>query len=299
MAFNKRLECVACGEKDFRVVISLPFSTPSLAEEIHKELGTTEFDKELSEAPYEVCECAHCGLLFQHYIPDDRLAKRVYQNEASREISLSKKLSARANTYAREALYVEMIPIILRKNPDEIKVLEFGTGWGQFLRMVDAHGLSATGVEVIKERADFVREHGIQMSERLSELSETFDFIHTDQTLEHTNEPLVHLKELALKLNRDGIIYVAVPNASHSKNDLKKARRVNKELYPLKHLNGFSNRSLLALAKRAGLEPVGSSDLFRSLISQAHILSGGQFFQEALKMFYRQHFSTGVYFKKI
>lgn len=302
MPFIERPACDACGERGkLTRLLSIPYTSDilnaTLSERYKGKITTEDFN----QVSYEVLRCDLCGFLFQKYIPDDELSNRLYSYESSRiERSLSKKRDATIDYFIRYAIVAEKGLLLANKRPHDTKVLDFGSGWGYFLRMAEAHGAQAEGVEISEERSAFCRKVGLTIHSSIEQTETNHDFIYSDQTFEHIPSPLTYLKKLADRLSPRGILYIAVPDCRDTEQKLKQADiKIIADLYPLEHINGFRNRSLRALAYRAGLEMIPPTAMFEKLIRKAHLSRDGQFAQEALKAFYTQSRSTSLWLRKI
>ena len=92
-----------------------------------------------------------------------------------------------------------------------------------------------------------------------------YDIILANHVMEHVSEPLETLKNLCSRsLKQGGIVRLNVPNGWDIKNRLKiqdwNAEKGSSNsltpVAPLEHINCFNYKSLTALGKNAGLEPV-------------------------------------------
>lgn len=299
MAFVERRQCVVCRSEKLKTIVSTPYSTPWLKDELDTRFRGHLKNEDVEGAKYEVAECGDCGLLMQRYLPDDELSMRLYDlNEGSREQSLSKEKDKAIDRYIWDNVMAEMAPILVGKPPGKISLLDFGSGWGRFLKMAQAHGMDVAGVEIMTERRKYSQEIGLRVVENLSELGDQkFDFIQTDQTLEHITEPLPYLQELARRLSQNGVMYIGVPDCKDVTNRLEaNSQRTIKEIYPLHHINGFKHKSLVRLAEEAGLTTLSPIEISSRLTPHIGLSRNGHLLQEAIKTFYKQTRSTGVYF---
>ncbi|RKF43535.1 hypothetical protein BCY88_06015 [Paraburkholderia fungorum] len=91
------------------------------------------------------------------------------------------------------------------------------------------------------------------------QIGEKFDMIFASNVFEHLSDPVPVLRELTGRLRPDGLIFIDVPAPSHSNlaEGLLWQERYGGELYEMhEHITHFSRRSLVKLAKAAGLVPV-------------------------------------------
>jgi hypothetical protein len=90
------------------------------------------------------------------------------------------------------------------------------------------------------------------------------DFVNTEQVFEHLSDPYEIISILASALRRGGLLKISVPQAPDLEyrlngfdwNASPGRRSLLTAVHPLEHVNCFDARSLIALARRVGLEPV-------------------------------------------
>ncbi|MGH2793669.1 MAG: class I SAM-dependent methyltransferase, partial [Actinomycetota bacterium] len=134
-------------------------------------------------------------------------------------------------------------------------------GWGFWVEMARAFAVDVYGLEPASSRSTRASEQGLQVIdvERMKDLR--FDFINTEQVFEHLPEPYETAVELSQVLAPGGILKISVPNSMRVKRHLRrgdwlKAGNPLNDVFPLQHINAFTNRSIMKLAERTGLEPV-------------------------------------------
>jgi SAM-dependent methyltransferase len=260
--FVERTTCPVCDSSDREELYRAPFGEPPIRRVI--ELAYTDaVDWELLRAAdYVLDECRTCTLIYQRFIPDELLSAKVYEEWADPERSLHKRERHVPELMGQYVLEVLSAIEFLGRKPEELRFLDFGMGWGLWLRMARALGVDAAGVEVSESRLIHAQELGLPVipPERLGENS--FDFINTEQVFEHLHEPGGTAEELAATLRPGGILRISVPNALRLKRRLRRRwtpqefRRRLGEVSPFQHLNAFTHRSLVRLGERVGLHPV-------------------------------------------
>ena len=152
------------------------------------------------------------------------------------------------------------------------KVLDVGSGIGVFLFEMKKKKWQVTGVEMDKRYVDYCRKfHNLQIYRK--ELSQfktkkKFDLITFNKVLEHVRNPTKLLNASKNFLNKNGIVYIEVP-------DIKaKTGGKNRQEFCIDHLHVFSVNSLKILAEKCGFktlqiktihEPSGKYTLFAFL----------------------------------
>lgn len=218
----------------------------------------------LEEASYVLCECNACGLIFQEYIPNDDLMKRLYEHWIDSEKIPGQRMRDKYDLeyHSKNAQEIMQIIYFFKKMPSSLDFFDFGMGWGKWALMVKAFGCNSYGSELSTERVKFAESNGIHIIEWSEIPQQNFDFINTEQVFEHISEPLNTLRHLKQALKADGILKISVPAAIDIKRRLKimdwRAPKGSKNslnpVAPLEHINFFRRMSLTAMAKEAGME---------------------------------------------
>lgn len=277
--FVVRKGCPACKSTSFRTL----FQASYLIEPIRTYLkcfyspqGTIELDY-LERADYWLCECQDCHLIFQKEVPGKALQRRLYGSWIDPARSLAARNEDGLERFAGYAREIQRLIAFLDKKPFELKILDFGMGWGQWALMAKAFGCRIAGFDPSEHRQRHARSLGIEVLDWEQIRQERFDFINTEQVLEHVLEPLDVVRELASVLNSGGILKISVPTA----NDLQRRLRIMdwnarkhspnslNPVAPLEHINFFRNKSLELMTRSAELSEVFVPGLSQSRVETA------------------------------
>ncbi len=216
----------------------------------------------LRDVSYRLCECENCSLIFQRDVPNDALMERLYEHWIDPGKALTRHNRESIGYYL--SLEQELIKIIayIRKDPSDLCFLDFGMGWGDWAIKAKKIGCDSYGTELSEERIRHARSNGVKVLKWDEIPDHSFDFINTEQVLEHLPDPLNTLRYLKSALKPDGIIKVSVPTANNIRQRLKnmdwKAPRGTRNslnpVAPLEHLNFFTRNALLNMAAEAGMK---------------------------------------------
>ena len=135
------------------------------------------------------------------------------------------------------------------------KILDFGCGGGYMLKNIKEKNTKLFGVEVNKEAKKIAKTNGVKVFSNSSLLpANYFDLIISNHALEHTDNPLLELKNLYKSLKKGGQICIVVPldskNYSYKKNDINF------------HFFSWSPMNLGNILTRAGFDVIESSIFF-------------------------------------
>jgi len=259
--FVVRESCPGCGGSRRCELFACAFTDPPIRDlllSFYADQGGIDLGL-LHGARYVLDECAACGLVYQREIAGEALLSKLYDEwigDHERTRSLEDRVAL-----ARE---VEDGLRFLGRPAREMRVFDFGMGWGDFCRMARAFGCSVFGAEIAEARLQRARSEGIVVLSRDEIPRHQFDWIRAEQVLEHLPDPAGAVQHLTQSLAPAGIIKIGVPNGTAIKARLsmgdwlapKKSERSLNAVAPLEHINCFSHDALVALGRRAGLEPV-------------------------------------------
>lgn len=263
--FVRREACPGCGSTRLGELYRCAYTASPIRDHLEQRYaraGSIDFAL-LEGAEYVLKECGECGLIFQEQVPDDELSEIVYERWADPEKALHRR-EARVKPRGRIALEIMQIADFFGRRPEDLRVLDFGMGWGYWARIAQAFGCRVAGVEVSASRVGHAERHGVDVlaPDRIPERE--FDFINTEQVFEHLPQPAETASRLAAALRDGGVLKISVPNGMRAKRRLRDpdwlapygSRRSLNDVSPLQHINCFTNRSLVRLGRRAGLRPV-------------------------------------------
>lgn len=131
------------------------------------------------------------------------------------------------------------------------RLLDFGSGSGEFLDVMQREGHIVTGIEPGESFAAHARKaYGVEVISKPWREVELpvggFDVITADHVLEHLREPITALKRLRDWLADNGAIYIAVPNG-----EAKRDRSF--QHFHFAHVHTFTPKTLLHAGLAAGL----------------------------------------------
>ena len=293
--FIYRATCAVCGKNTGKIIYSQNFNDNSLWGYLNEYYGGRLDKSCLSNGVYELAECFVCGFIWQTHVLNNELMELLYTTWISPEESLNKKTGAKYGMFQNYSVEVKSIPLLVfngnTKKPGEIKVLDFGMGWGYWCLMAKAHGFDVSGYEISQKRLAHARNNGIKTINSMSELKDNkFDFINTTGIFEHIPDPRDMLEILIKCLEPGGVIRMSVPDGIVLKN-CEISPRI-KAIHPLEHINCFKHSNLIKFAVSGGLE------YFRQpyLLSHGHNLR--TLYRDLVNWVKRQYRGTNLYFRK-
>ncbi len=256
IGFETRGACPVCAAAAARTLCELDYADRRLAAFIDDFYAGRVPAAVLAGARYRVLACGRCGLVYQDPILNDDGMRALYDEWIDTAASLAKKQRAPRTLFAKYAGQILTLGRLIPGPPGEVRVLDYGMGWGYWARMAAAHGYAVEGFEPSSSRRAHARELGVAVLDRLPPAEPRYAFILASQVLEHVPDPRSCLADLAARLAPDGILHLRVPDGRGV------AARLSHQgwspdldaIHPLEHINCFTRDSLLFAARDAGLE---------------------------------------------
>lgn len=178
-----------------------------------------------TDKEFDVWRCQDCGVYFLNPIPSLQELTSYYPNTyyaydgMPKESSFKKKL---VKFLRVEPSDLDDIPIVENK-----RILDFGCGSGWSLNSYKEKGFDTFGLDMDKSAIEIAEANGHSMSG--SDLLSTnydsnfFDFIRSNHSMEHINNPAEIVNEFQRILKKDGQLFISLPNSdSLTRNIFKK-----------------------------------------------------------------------------
>jgi len=233
--------------------------------------------KILSWEEYSICRCLTCKVIFTNPLPDSQFLKEYYQGflfNIPKDSEIGKQIENRKKELKNLFSFGE-------DNLRNKKFLDYGGGTGSVYRAMNELGLETYYHDLDIEAREFVRQkHGLKDEFNVENIQNTklkFDYILSDNVIEHVKEPIKFVGDLRNVLTKEGTLIIKTPHARNSEayfyplitvqSYLLRALRYNSFLKSLKsyffrfwhcdpprHLFGFSEMNLRLTAKMAGFK---------------------------------------------
>ncbi len=264
--FIKRKHCPVCLGKSLTQLYCKQYSDPVISSYLERFYGAQGFIEleYLKNEMYSLLQCNDCRLIFQEFIPDDFILKKLYDEWIDPATVRKDAAKHPLSYYVHHAVEIANLASHFNVLPYTLKFLDFGMGWSEWLLTARGFGCNSYGMELSTERISYAQQQGIKIVDWDEVPSCGFDYINTEQVFEHIVDPLGTLTHLAKGLKTGGIIKISVPNGNNflkrvhklDWNAPKFSRNSPNVVAPLEHLNCYSTETLKTLAKICGLTEI-------------------------------------------
>jgi 2-polyprenyl-3-methyl-5-hydroxy-6-metoxy-1,4-benzoquinol methylase len=202
-----------------------------------------------------VVKCRNCELMYTNPRPTEAVLKRLYEESYYDRWWYHK-------SSGRQAMWRRRLKILNQCAPEKGRLLDVGTGIGDFLELAQEDGWEVYGTEISSHAAALASQavgveihHGELVDAHY--LHRFFDVITFWHVLEHLLDPLAYLREAHRILKPTGALVIAVPNMndilySPWKNPLTSYRQVFSREEP--HLFHFTADTLRKMLEAAGFK---------------------------------------------
>ena len=161
------------------------------------------------------------GVIFlEKYITDTKYYEAVqYKDDirkviekSKRKISLTKTLKGNIKSTILEddkRRFFQFKKILINK-----KILDFGCGWGGFLKQITEAKL-LTGIELREECINYIKKKikKIEVTNNINNLNDKYDIVTLFSVLEHIPYQIETLKKIKKQLSKNGKVIIEVPSA--------------------------------------------------------------------------------------
>ncbi|SFG74127.1 class I SAM-dependent methyltransferase [Methylobacterium gossipiicola] len=216
-----------------------------------RSVTVAETDRRLKTLRSIACE--QCGLIRTDPMPTPAELANYYATAYRADYQLAFAGGPprnHLNRSAREATF--RANLLAPKLKPGARVLDFGSGSGEFLAAARAKGCEAIGVEPGRDYAAYARkQHGVEVLDDADDArfpAGHFDVITTHHVMEHLRDPADVMVRLSRWLKPDGVLYAAVPNMAAT-------GKPPHERFHFAHVHGFVRETFDLTARRAGLVP--------------------------------------------
>lgn len=217
---------------------------------------STDFD-ELSnvgrDGALRTVICKNCGLVWSDPFPIDTTEYYQKNYRILYKGTYSPKIK---HIYRAANVALKRYTRLKKHLTDKKKVLEIGSGGGEFSYLLAKKGFDVSAIEPNEGYGNYSKEqYGLNVqigfAQNLEFAPETFDFITMSHVLEHVDNPTTMLEKLRTWLKPNGLLALEVPNVAA-------VCQSPKSTFHTAHLYNFNTETLALLAEKTGYSVIQS-----------------------------------------
>lgn len=192
--------------------------------------------------------CTKCDLSFFKYNPIKHLSKKNLDESRLKYDGLKlekRKIDFKNGVNQSKKYFSEYLKNENKKN----KILEIGSSWGYFLYLCKKKNFNVTGIEINKEKRDFIkRKLNISCFENIELIkNQKFDYIFLFYVIEYIPNIKEFFSKIYNMLEKNGQIILITPNLNDPIKTIWKNKNYLNFFYEKNAINYFSIKSLKKL----------------------------------------------------
>jgi 2-polyprenyl-3-methyl-5-hydroxy-6-metoxy-1,4-benzoquinol methylase len=161
---------------------------------------------------FNLVQCVKCGFVFLNPRPSEDEIGKYYEAEDYQPHQLERKtileqlynfIRTRNNRYKRK---------LIERFVEGKSVLDYGCGSGEFLLEMFNSGWQVSGVEPAQKPREFANEQNLNVHNQIDQITDRFNVITLWHVLEHVYDLQKLIGQLKERLQKDGILVLALPN---------------------------------------------------------------------------------------
>lgn len=259
----KKRNCPVCDSMEAKIIMSF---TPELLTEVNKSYRP-EVLKEAVKGKEEFItysKCRNCSMVYCENVWDDNTLKKIYEDTIDHAIGEDAAVSIQKRM-SMNRIWMNILRILRllgKKKIEDFKIIDYGSGWGDFLDVVDVFGVSVIGYERDSMRIAFAKERGQRIVTDIDELKSfgPVDVIVMTSVLEHLQD-VDDVLNLTKEILRPGGLFVFSVmdyRPRYLKKNInrlkKKLPALTKNLNPIEHVNIYDYKSVMATLDKYNYE---------------------------------------------
>jgi hypothetical protein len=219
-------------------------------------------------------KCQRCGMVYCENCWGDDTLRSVYEDVIDHEKCKQKTYSTRKRL-GQIQNWKNVLSLLLltgKKELDNLKVIDYGCGWGDLLHVVQCDGVEVLGYDEYAIDSHIPIHDRKMYANSLEELRAfgPVDVLFVMSVLEHVQDPQEVMDTAKSLLKRNGILILKVmdyrsgyirKNSHRLNNDLP---ALSKNLNPVEHVNLYDYSSVVSTLKRHNFKLLSTGHVLRS-----------------------------------
>lgn len=235
-------------------------------------------DYTVSQEQFNIVSCKGCGFKFTNPRPDNAVLGNYYKAESYVSHTNSKKGIVNKLYHAVRNHTLKSKIQMVSEYVSRGTILDYGCGTGMFLSAINKAGWETFGMEPDDSARKMASEHGLNVFSDKDKVNaymadKKANAITLWHVLEHVTDMPETLSFFKNKLNKDGVLIIAVPN--HASYDAEYYKEFWAAYDVPRHLHHFDIKSMTSLVEQAGFKlqetkPMKFDSFYVSMLSEKY-----------------------------
>lgn len=233
-------------------------------------------DYTVSKENFNIVSCKSCGFKFTNPRPDDSILGNYYKAEEYVSHTNTKKGIVNKLYHAVRSYTLKKKIQLIQSYVSRGTILDYGCGTGMFLSACKKAGWESFGMEPDDSARKIASEQGLNVFSDKDKIKtyitdKKFNAITLWHVLEHVTDMPETLSFFKTRLEKDGVLIIAVPN--HVSYDAEYYKEHWAAYDVPRHLHHFELKSIKALLENAGFKlqetkPMKFDSFYVSMLSE-------------------------------
>ena len=161
---------------------------------------------------FNLVKCTKCSFVFLNPRPDPEMMGVYYEDDRYQPHRLGDKSYFDRLYHIVRDCNIRYKRYLIERYFQKGSILDFGCGSGEFLIAMRNAGWQVYGVESAQKPRELSKNFMLDVQEKIASFNDKFDVITLWHVLEHIHDIHNMIEKLKERLNKNGILLVAVPN---------------------------------------------------------------------------------------
>jgi 2-polyprenyl-3-methyl-5-hydroxy-6-metoxy-1,4-benzoquinol methylase len=233
-------------------------------------------DFTVSQETFSLQKCETCSLIFTNPRPEENQLYKYYQSDQyTSHTTDNQSVIDYVYRFCR-SFTLRWKHSLIKENviaKEHLSILDYGCGTGDFLNFCKSKGHTVVGFEPTEKAREIARSKQLNIIRALDDSHFGFDVITLWHVLEHVPDLNETLTLLSNRLNKNGTMFIAVPNPESADAELYQENWAGYDVP--RHLWHFSKQAMQLLVKKTGLHfkgviPMKLDAYYVSLLSEKY-----------------------------
>lgn len=265
--FSSIKRCKICS-KFGKTILEISFDDIRIlnffTSEYNKKI-TNLLKKKIGKKKFILEKCKDCQFIWQRNVPKNKFLYDIYEKIIDPKESLQKSqkiLNKQIKFFSSEIIFFQNF---LKKN--DLNILDFGAGWGNWLLSIKNKCPNVFAVEFSNKRKKYLKEKNIKIINNLNKTNHKnfFHVVKLEQVLEHLTDMKLVILNIKRIMKKNGILSIGVPDG-YMEIDRDIIEIKKGPIQPLEHLNCFNNKSLKLFLRHNGFRPITLFEIIKIFI---------------------------------